>query len=126
MFVPGGIKSTDPLAGVGYYTGAGGAVTQITTAATGVTLNKACGQITTVALTTAAAAEEVFVLTNSAIAATDAIVLGTTYAGGGTPMLSVKGIAAGSCSIVITNVHASAALDALMVINFAVVKAVAA
>lgn len=111
--------------GIGYTTGVGGAVTQASSASTGVTLNKVCGQITTVALTTAGAAEEVFVVTNSEVAATDVIALSTTYAGAGTPMLGVKGVAAGSFSIVITNLSASA-LDALMVINFAVIKAVAA
>ena len=122
----GKISSTSPTTGVGYSTGAGGAVTQITSASTGVTLNKVTGQITTVALTTAAAGEERFTVTNSAVAATDVVVLGTTYNGGGTPMLSVVKIAAGAFDVVITNVHASAALDALMVINFAVIKGVAA
>ena len=122
----GTIKSSGATSGVGYATGAGGAVTQITSASTGVTLNKICGQITTVALTTAAAAEERFTVTNSAVAATDVVVLGTTYDGAGTPMLSVQKIAAGAFDVVITNVHATNALNALMVINFAVVKAVAA
>ena len=110
---------------VGYNTGAGGAVTQITSASTGVTLSKLCGQITTVALTTAGAAEEVFTVTNTLVAATDTITFGTTYAGAGTPMISAKAVAAGSFDIVITNLSASA-LNALMVINFAIVKAVAA
>lgn len=120
------IKSTSATAGVGYGTGAGGAVTQITSAATGVTLNKVTGQITTVALTTAAAAEERFTVTDSAVAATDTVVLGTTYNGGGLPMLSVVKIAAGAFDVVVTNVHATAALDAVMVINFTVIKGVAA
>lgn len=111
---------------LGWTTGAGAAVTQITSAATGVTINAYCGQITTVALTTAAAAEESFVVTNSKVAATDVINVATTYAGGGTPMLGVIGVAAGSFTIVITNLHAANALDALMKINFAVLKAVAA
>lgn len=111
--------------GPGFVTGEGGAVTQITSASTGVTLNTPCGQITTVALTTAGGAEEEFVFTNSEIVATDTIVFGTTYAGAGTPVVSVKGMGAGSCSLVITNLDASA-LDALMVINFAIIKAVAA
>lgn len=122
----GSIKSTNATGGVGYGTGAGGAVTQITSAATGVTLNKITGQITTVALTTAAAAEERFTVTNSAVAATDVIVLGTTYDGAGTPMLSVQKVAAGAFDVVVTNVHAANALNALMVINFAVIKGVAA
>lgn len=120
------IKSISPTAGVGYGTGAGGAVTQITTASTGVTLNKVCGQITTVALTTAAAAEEVFTVTNSAVAATDVVVVSTTYAGAGTVLVTTKKVAAGAFDIVIANVHASAALDAVVVVNFAVIKAVAA
>lgn len=122
----GAYLAKSALAASGYKTGAGGAVTQITSAATGVTLSKPCGQITTVALTTAAAAEEEFTVTNTLVAATDVIVLSTTYAGAGTPMLSVKGVAAGSFKIVITNVHAANALNAVAVINFAVVKAVAA
>lgn len=121
-----GLKSTSATAGVGYATGAGGAVTQITDATTGVTLNKVCGQITTVALTTAAAAEEVFTVTNSTVAATDCIALGTTYAGAGVPVVFVTAVAAGSFKINISNVHAANALNALMVINFAVIKSVAA
>lgn len=111
---------------IGYATGAGGAVTQGTNSATAVVLNTPSGQVTTVALTTAAGAEEVFTLTNSKIAATDTVSVGTTYAGAGTPTVSVKGIAAGSCVIVITNLHASNALNAAMVINFNVIKGVAA
>jgi hypothetical protein len=112
--------------GAGYVAGDGGAVTQITSSSTGVTLNKLTGQITTVALTTAAAAEERFTVTDSAIAATDTVALGTTYNGAGTPMLGVVNVTAGAFDIVVTNLHASAALNALMVINFAIVKAVAA
>ena len=121
-----GITSTSPTAGVGYAAGAGGAVTQATSSSTGVTLNKVCGRITTVALTTAAGAEEVFTLTNSAIQATDTIDISTTYTGAGTPAFSVKGVANGSCVIVITNLHASAAFNAAMVLNFGVNKRVAA
>lgn len=117
------VKGTGSL---GYGTGSGGAVTQATSASTGVTLNKTNGQITTVALTTAAAAEERFTVTNSTVAATDAIVLSTTYDGAGTPVLSVQKVAAGAFDIVITNVHAANAFDAAMIINFAVIKAVAA
>jgi hypothetical protein len=112
--------------GLGYSTGAGGAVTQITSSATGVTLNKHCGQITTVALTTAAAAEERFTVTNSKVDANDVVALSTTYNGAGTPMLSVVNVAAGAFDVVITNVHAANALNAVMVINFTVIKSVAA
>lgn len=112
--------------GPGFVTGEGGAVTQITDATTAVELNTRTGQITTVALTTAAAGEEEFTLTDSEIAATDVVVVSTTYAGAGTPAVSIKGVASGSCVVNITNLHASVALDAVVVINFAVIKGVAA
>lgn len=112
--------------GVGYAlagVGDGGAVAQITTSATGVTLNTFSGQITTVALTTAAGAEERFTVTNSKVAAGDTIALGSTYNGAGTPMLGVVNVAAGAFDLVITNLHAAAALNAALVANFAVIKA---
>lgn len=112
--------------GLGYSTGAGGAVTQATSAATAVTLNKYCGQITTVALTTAAAAEEAFVVNNSKVDANDVVVVSTTYAGAGKPVVFVTNVGAGVFTVNISNVHASAALDALAVINFAIIKSVAA
>lgn len=102
----------------------GGAVTQATNASTAVTLNKMCGRITTVALTTAAAAEEVFTVNNDQVKATDVVVVSTTYSGAGTPMVGVKAVANGSFQIVITNLHASSALDAAVAINFAVIRAV--
>lgn len=116
---------SDPTKAIGYTTGAGGAVTQITSASTGVTLSKPCGQITTVALTTAGAAEEEFTVTNTLVDANDVIAVSTTYDGAGTPIVAVKSVAAGSFKIVITNVSASA-LNALAVINFAVIKSVVA
>lgn len=111
---------------IGYKLGAGGTVTQITSSSTAVTLNKPCGQITTVALTTAAAAEEAFVVNNSFVTAKDVVVLNTTYAGGGKPFLSVSNVGAGVFTVNISNVHASAALDAALTVNFAVLKVVTA
>ena len=119
--------STAPTgAGVGYGTGAGGAVTQITTIATGVTLSKLTGQITTVASTLAALTSTQFTVTNTTVAATDIIVLGTTYAGAGSPVLQAVKTVAGAFDILIVNGHATAALNAVLVINFAVIKGVAA
>ena len=125
-FKTGGVRVDSPTGTLGFVTGAGGAVTQITNAATAVTLNKPCGQITTVALTTAAAAEEAFVVNNSLVAATDIIVVNTTYAGGGKPIVFVTNVGAGVFTINISNVHATAALDAVLVVNFAIIKGVAA
>ena len=42
-----GVFSSSASDGIGYSTGAGAAVTQITSRATGVTINAICGKITT-------------------------------------------------------------------------------
>lgn len=101
----------------------GGAVTQITTSATGVAINTYCGQITTVALTTAAGAEERFTVTNVRADVADVIMVSTTYNGAGTPSFSVCNQTAGSFDIVITNLAAAAAFNAVMVLNFVIIKA---
>lgn len=121
--INGGVFSSDPTAGIGYKIGAGGSVTQGSSGAT-VTLNKVCGKIITANLTTAAGAEEEFTVNNSTADAEDVIILSTQYNGTGTPVMSVKGQAAGNFKIVITNVHASAAFNNALVINFAVIKTV--
>jgi hypothetical protein len=100
-----------------------GTVTQLVSSSTGVTLSTMMGQITTVALTTIANGEEIFTVTNTLVDATDVIVLSTSYAGTGTPLLSVIKTTTGAFDIVIANVGA-AALNAAMTINFAVIKTV--
>lgn len=64
------IKSYSPTAGIGYGTGAGGTVTQITSRTTGVTINTVSGQITLVSAAGSATYAS-FTVTNSAVAATD-------------------------------------------------------
>lgn len=123
---PGAVTSSSPTLGMGYATGAGGAVTQITSRATTVVLNKICGQITTHTASLAAGAEVEFTVTNSTVAATDVVNVAITPGGTGTPMAYVSAVAAGSFKITITNLHASTADTSADVINFAVLKAVAA
>ena len=109
----------------GYITGEGGTVTQATSKATAVTLNKKCGQITMNAASLAADTTVTFTLTNSTIAATDLLVL--NHASGGTAgayLLNAQA-AAGSASINVRNVTAGALAEAI-VIGFAVIKAVTA
>ena len=122
------IVSTDPLLGVGYATGAGGTVTQITTITTGVTINKVCGTITTVSSTLATGVDASFVVTNSAVAATDVVVASIKSYGGtadGIPVVAVQATGAGSFTLNIMN-NGAVTLDAVIVISFAVIKAVAA
>lgn len=126
LAVTGAVTSSG--GGIGYATGAGGAVTQLTDATTGVTLNKLSGQITTVALDQAAGVDFSFTLTNSTIAAGDVVVASVKSYGGtadGIPVVSVAATGAGSCVLNVRNTGA-VTLDAVAVINFAVIKAVAA
>lgn len=121
------VASTSASAGIGYGTGAGASVTQITSRSTGVTVNAVCGKITTDTTSLAAGAEATFVVTNSAVAVGDCVVVcarsGQTA---GTSVPVVSAVAAGSFSITLTNLHASTADTGAMIINFAVIKAVSA
>lgn len=122
------IKSTSPSAGVGYATGAGSTVTQITTRATGVTINAICGKIQTDTTSLAAGAEAEFVVTNSAVAIGDVVVvsLRSGNTGVGTCFPFVSAVTAGTFNITISNLHASTAETGACVLNFAIVKAVTA
>jgi hypothetical protein len=107
---------------IGYSTGTGGTVTQITNKATGVTLNRRCGQITMNNASLAAAAEVSFTLTNSVIAATDVVY--TCIASGATAgayNTQVDAVGAGSCRISIGN-KSSGPLSEAIVLNFVVIK----
>lgn len=116
-------KFTSSGGGIGYSTGAGGTVTQLTSKSTGVTLNKLSGQITMNNASLAANGEAVFTLTNSFIEATDVVVvcLGSSVSAG-RYMVGVATVSAGSCQILITNL--SSVASEAPVINFAVIKAV--
>ena len=109
----------------GYITGEGGTVTQATSKATAVTLNKKCGQITMHNASLAAATTVTFTLTNSTIAATDLLVLNHVSGGTAGAYLLNAQAAAGSASINVRNVTAGALAEAI-VIGFAVIKAVTA
>ena len=88
-------------------------------------INSLTGKITTVSLTTAAGAETAFTVYNTSVAAADVPnVVIRSYAGAGTPIVSVTTVAAGSFGVTVTNLHASTALNAALVLNFAVTKGV--
>ena len=125
----GSITTESPTGGFGYITGAGGAVTQTTSATTGVTLNKPSGQITTVAQNIAAEACVDFTVTNNQVAVTDVpMVAVQSGSNGGNTTASVKSVGAGSFVIKIANNNASGgtAETGTLVINFVIIKAVAA
>lgn len=112
--------------GVGYSTGAGGAVTQASSKTTAVTLNNICGQITMNGAALAAAAEANFTVTNSKVAATDVVIVNHSSAGtAGAYVVGISAVAAGSFQIVVSNVSAGSLSEAI-VLSFAIIKAVAA
>jgi hypothetical protein len=111
---------------IGYSTGTGGTVTQATNKATGVTLNKRCGQITLNNASLGAAAEVSFTLTNSVIAATDVVMICIgSGATAGSYTVQCDAVAAGSCRISVGNTS-SGSLSEAIVLNFVVIKSVAA
>lgn len=120
--IPAGLLSTSPSAGVGYATGAGGAVTQITSRTTGVTLNTVTGAITLVSAAGSATPAS-FTVTNSRVAATDTIIVNQKS---GTDLyeLHVTAVAAGSFRI--TFFTTGGTTTEQPVFNFAVIKGVAA
>ena len=112
--------------GIGYATGAGGAVTQVTSRTTGVTLNAFTGQITLFSVIAAADSTVSFVLTNTLIAATDHVIV--THVSGGTMGLynATATPAAGSATIFIRNVTPTASVAQSPVLKFTVIKSVVA
>lgn len=106
----------------GYTTGAGGTVTQATSKATGVTLNKLSGQITTHNAALAAAAEVTFVVTNNTVSVGDVpcVAHGTGGTAGAYDVF-VSAVGNGSFSITIGNMSAGS-LSQAIVINFVVIK----
>lgn len=120
------LTSSSPTAGIGYATGAGGAVTQGTDKSTAVVLNTVTGAITMNAAALNAGVEVSFTLTNSAIAATDVVVISIKSGGTvGAYLVTVGAVAAGSCSITLSNASAGNLSEAV-VLNFVVIKGVAA
>jgi len=118
---PRGLVSTGATAGIGYATGAGGAVTQSSSRTTGVTLNKVTGEITLVSAagsTTPAS----FTVTNSAVAATDTIVV-SQQSGSDLYEIFVTNVAAGSFKITFFTTGGTTTEQPKF--NFAVIKGAA-
>jgi len=116
------IKSSHATSGVGYATGAGGAVTQDTSRTTTVEVNKAAGAITLVSAAGSATPFS-FTVTNSAVAATDVVLLSQKS---GTDKYNLEVTAVGAGSFQITAYTTGGTTTEQPVFNFAVIKAVAA
>ena len=112
----------------GYATGAGGAVTQLTsksTALVAASIDKSCGQITMNNAALAASTTVTFTMPNTTIEAGDILVMNHISGGtAGSYLLNAQS-AAGSATINVRNISLGALSEAI-VIAFAVIKAVAA
>lgn len=123
----GAVKSTNILAdsSIGFTTGNGGTVTQLTSRTTGVTLNAPTGAITLVSGSLAGHGSAEFTVTNSYVAATDVIIVniksGITTAQYTT---QVTGVSAGSFKIALQNQSNSATPTEVPVLSFVVIKGV--
>jgi len=127
--VGGALNSIAPLVKLGYSTGAGLAVTQATNRTTGVTINAVSGTITTHNASLAAELAASFVVTNSAVAIGDVILLSQrSGAVGVMTTVEVIAVASGSFTIAVMNgnVAAGVAETGAILINFCVFKAVSA
>ena len=106
---------------IGYSAAAQGAVTQLTSKSTGVTLNKSAGRITMSGVELAANTAVSFTLTNSLISANDAIIVNVS--GGGTAAAYttyISSMTTGSAVIALRNLTASALSEAV-IINYAII-----
>ena len=110
--------------GLGFYTGAGGTVTQATSKATPFTLDKMCGQITTAADSLAHSTTVSATWTNSKIAATDVVII--NHKSGGTIGAYIFNVScgAGTATLYITNNQTSGTLSEGLVLSFVVIKGV--
>jgi hypothetical protein len=106
---------------IGYSAAASGAVTQLTSKSTGVTLNRSSGQITMNNAELANATNVTFTLTNSTISAKDVVVLSVASgATAGAYNCWISGKGTGTCTITLRNLSGGALSEAV-VINFAVI-----
>ena len=119
----GNLLLTSGTGALGYGTGAGGTVTQLTSKSTSVTLNKPSGRITTHNAALAAGASVFFVVNNSLVTTSDHIVL---TMGGSTPntnytVFPTFSTGNGTFYVLVKNISTGSLSEAL-VINFSVIK----
>jgi hypothetical protein len=103
---PSGAGEIIAKAKVGYSTGDGGTVTQVTSRTTGVTLNKLSGQITLFSAQISGHEADEFVLTNSFIAANDVVIVNISTSAAADKKfytLVVTDVSAGACTISVGN-----------------------
>lgn len=113
----GAITTSSPSAGIGYATGAGGAVTQITSKATGVTLATRTGAITLNNAALGAGAEATFTVACTGVLAGDVGIANHVSAGtSGAYMAAISNVvAATSFDITVSNLSAGSLSEAIVI-----------
>ena len=110
---------------IGYSAAAQGAVTQLTSKSTGVTLNTSAGRITMNNAALAAGVAVSFILTNSLISINDTIIVcvssNTTGSTAGAYTTYVSYLAAGSALITLRNLSAATSYSEAVIINYAII-----
>lgn len=123
--VPAAVTGTNVRAtgSLGYTTGAGGTVTQLTSKATPVTINKLSGRVTTHNAELARDTTVNFVVNNSMVAEDD-VVIACVHSGAtlGVYELDVDAVANGSFTLALRNHMASVDYSEAVAINFVVIK----
>ena len=99
-------------------------VVTATGAALAATCSAPAGVVTTEALTTAAGAEQTYVITNTRVKATDIVLV---QAGNGTnttvaPQVCSVTPTANTSTVVFTNVHAASALNGTITLSFVIIR----
>lgn len=117
----GSLLLTSGTGVLGYGTGSGGTVTQLTSKSTTVTLNKPSGQITMNNAALAAGASAAFTFYNSLFSATDILSVSGEFSSGASQYRFEAISATGNAFIRVTNLTAVTLSDAL-IINFAIIK----
>ena len=124
-YLQGPLLSESSSGGIGFGTGAGASVTQLTSRSTGVTINTICGHIKTDDASLAAGAYAIFTVTNSSMGLYDGVLLtvriGKTTGATG---VTINAKSAGSFDILVFNHHASTAETADIDIDFQIIKSV--
>lgn len=116
----GNLLLTSGTGALGYGTGAGGTVTQLTSKSTAVTLNKPSGRITMHNAALAASASVAFILNNSLITNTD-MVYCQALTSSSIYRVEVYSVSNGACSIAVKNEAGTSLSDALGLV-FCVIK----
>lgn len=119
----GNLLLTSGTGALGYGTGAGGTVTQLTSKSTAVTLNKPTGGIVMHGAALASGASVLFDVNNSIITSVDTVILSINRATSQSYRVEIASVHNGSFNIRVTNLNTSS-LSETVTIRYSIIKGV--